>query len=129
MFDLNNKTALVTGGSRGIGRATVLANAGTRVIVHYGRAADQANTLIAEIRAKGGKADAVGADLAQPDGPAKLARHVKAIIGDKLDIVVANAGISGSATIAEQTVTDFDNLWAVNVRALFPGPAASAAAA
>jgi 3-oxoacyl-[acyl-carrier protein] reductase len=115
MFDLNNKTALVTGGSRGIGRATVLAlaNAGVHVIVHYGRAADEANALVNEIRAKGGKADAVGADLAEPDSPAK---QVKAIIGDKLDIVVANAGISGAATIAEQTVADFDSFWAVNVR-------------
>jgi 3-oxoacyl-[acyl-carrier protein] reductase len=118
MFDLNNKTALVTGGSRGIGRATVLAlaNAGVHVIVHYGRAADEANALVKEIRAKGGKADAVGADLAEPDSPAKLAEQVKAIIGDKLDIVVANAGISGAATIAEQTVADFDSYWAVNVR-------------
>ncbi|MDB5393794.1 MAG: oxidoreductase [Rhodospirillales bacterium] len=119
MFDLNNKTALVTGGSRGIGRATVLAltHAGAHVIVHYGRAADEAAALVNEIRAKGGKADAVGADLAQPDSPAKLAEQVKAIVGGKLDIVVANAGVSGAATIAEQTVADFDSLWAVNVRA------------
>jgi 3-oxoacyl-[acyl-carrier protein] reductase len=119
MFDLNNKTALVTGGSRGIGRASVLAlaSAGAHVIVHYGRAIEDANALVDAIRGKGGKADAVGADLAQPDGPAKLAQQVKAFVGDKLDIVVANAGISGSATIAEQTVADFDKLWAVNVRA------------
>jgi 3-oxoacyl-[acyl-carrier protein] reductase len=114
MFDLNNKTALVTGGSRGIGRATVL---GAHVIVHYGRAADQADAVVREIRAKGGKADAVGADLAQPDSPAKLPAQVKAIVGSRLDIVVANAGIAGSATIAEQTVADFDSHWAVNVRA------------
>jgi 3-oxoacyl-[acyl-carrier protein] reductase len=119
MFELNNKTALVTGGSRGIGRASViaLAHAGAHVIVHYGRSADEANALVAEIRGKGGKADAVTADLAQPDGPVKLAEQVKAIVGDKLDILVANAGVSGSATIAEQTVAGFDNLWAVNVRA------------
>lgn len=77
MFDLNNKTALVTGGSRGFGHATVLAlaNAGAHVIVHYGRAADQANPLVREIRAKGGKADAVGAELATTihvDGGSKL---------------------------------------------------------
>jgi NAD(P)-dependent dehydrogenase (short-subunit alcohol dehydrogenase family) len=119
MFDLNSKTALVTGGSRGIGRAIVLAlaHAGAHVIVHYGRAVDQANALVNDIRAKGGKADAVQADLAQPDSPAKLAEQVKAIVGGKLDIVVANAGVSGAATIAEQTVADFDSLWAVNVRA------------
>src|SRR3984957_8010449 len=111
MFNLNNKTALVTGGARGIGRATVLAlaDAGAHVIIHYGRSADEANALVAEIRAKGGKANAVTADLAQPDSPAKLAEQVKAIVGNKLDIVVANAGVSGSATIAEQTVADFDS--------------------
>ena len=119
MFELTNKTALVTGGSRGIGRASVvaLANAGAHVIVHYGRSADEANALVAEIRGKGGKADAVQVDLARPDSPAKLAQQVKAIVGDRLDILVANAGVSGAATIAEQTVAGFDNLWAVNVRA------------
>jgi 3-oxoacyl-[acyl-carrier protein] reductase len=121
MFDLNNKTALVTGGSRGIGRATVLAlaNAGAHVIVHYNRAADEANAVVNKIRAKGGKADAVRADLAHPDSPVKLAGEVKEIVGSKLDIVVANAGVAGSATIAEQTVADFDSYWAVNVRARY----------
>jgi 3-oxoacyl-[acyl-carrier protein] reductase len=99
-------------GWRGIGRATVLAlaNAGAHVIVHYGQAADEANALVNEIHAKGGKADAVKAELAE---------QVKAIVGDKLDIVVANAGVSGAATIADQTVVDFDSFYTVNVRALY----------
>jgi NAD(P)-dependent dehydrogenase (short-subunit alcohol dehydrogenase family) len=59
------------------------------------------------------------ADLAAPDGPHRLAKQVRAIVGDRLDILVANAGISKAATIEETTVEDFDKLFAVNVRAPF----------
>ncbi len=119
MNNLSNKTALVTGASRGMGRATssALARDGARVIVHYGRAASEADALVSEILAAGGRAETVAADLASPDGPSKLAAQVRAIVGDKLDILVANAGISGSAPIADQTMAHFDELYAVNVRA------------
>src|SRR5215475_8065158 len=75
MTSLANKTALVTGASRGMGRATALALAagGARVIVHYGRNADEARAVVDQIRAAGGRADAVAADLAAPDGAHKLA--------------------------------------------------------
>jgi 3-oxoacyl-[acyl-carrier protein] reductase len=119
MTDLTNKTALVTGASRGIGRAAALAlaAAGARVIVHYGRGADEAQAVVAQIRANGGRADAVDADLAAPDGAHKLAAKVRALVGDRLDVIVANAGISKAAPIEDVTVQDFDNLFAVNVRA------------
>ena len=70
MANVANKTALVTGASRGMGRATALAlaAAGARVIIHYGRNADEAKTVVDQIRATGGRADAVAADLAAPDG-------------------------------------------------------------
>ena len=121
MGNLSGKTALVTGASRGIGRATALAlaTAGAQVVVHYGRGADEAEAVVAEIRKAGGRADAVGADLSAPDGAHKLARQVRAVVGDRLDILVANAGISKAATIEETTVEDFDKLFAVNVRAPF----------
>lgn len=118
MSTLANKTALVTGASRGMGRATALAlaAAGARVIVHYGRNADEARSVVDQIRAAGGRADAVAADLAAPDGAHMLAAQVRDLAGGSLDIIVANAGISKSAAIEDMTVKDFDNLFAVNVR-------------
>jgi 3-oxoacyl-[acyl-carrier protein] reductase len=121
MSKLNGKTALVTGASRGIGRAIALAlaQAGAQVLVHYGSSESEADAVVAVIRQGGGKAEKVGADLRQPDGAHTLAKQVRDIVGGRLDILVANAGISKSATIEATTVEDFDNLFAVNVRAPF----------
>jgi NAD(P)-dependent dehydrogenase (short-subunit alcohol dehydrogenase family) len=121
MTALSGKTALVTGASRGIGRASALAlaRAGAQVLIHYGRGKDEAEIVAREIRDLGGRAQIVGADLAAGDGPHMLAKQVRSIVGDRLDIVVANAGISKGATIEETSVADFDNLFAVNVRAPF----------
>jgi 3-oxoacyl-[acyl-carrier protein] reductase len=121
MTALQNKTALVTGASRGIGRATAmaLAEAGAHVLVHYGRSKQEAKSLVADIQRKGGHADAISADLATPEGAAVLAQQVRSIIGDRLDVLVLNAGMSKSARIADHTVEDFDRLFATNVRGPF----------
>jgi 3-oxoacyl-[acyl-carrier protein] reductase len=121
MANLNGKTALVTGASRGMGRAAALAlaAAGACVLVHYGSGAKEAEAVVAEIRKAGGRAEAVAADLSAPDGAHKLARQARSIVGDRLDILVANAGVSKPATIEETTIEDFDKLFAVNVRAPF----------
>ncbi|BBU30478.1 short-chain dehydrogenase [Burkholderia sp. THE68] len=119
MTNLTGKTALVTGASRGIGRAIALAlaKAGARVLVHFGSTEDAADSVVEAILAAGGSADKVAADLRAADGPHELAKRVRALAGDRLDILIANAGISKAAAIEETTVEDFDNLFAVNVRA------------
>jgi 3-oxoacyl-[acyl-carrier protein] reductase len=121
MSILEHKTALVTGASRGIGRATALAlaEAGAHVLVHYGRSKQEAESVVAEIQSKGGHANAISADLGTPDGAALLAKQVRSTIGSRLDVLVLNAGISKSARIADHTIEDFDNLFATNVRGPF----------
>jgi NAD(P)-dependent dehydrogenase (short-subunit alcohol dehydrogenase family) len=118
---LSGKTALITGASRGIGRATALefAKAGAQVLVHYSSSEKEADAVVAEIRIIGARAEKVGANLRQADGPQRLAGQVRAIVGERLDVLVANAGISKAASIEDTTVEDFDNLFAVNVRAPF----------
>jgi 3-oxoacyl-[acyl-carrier protein] reductase len=121
MNRLDGKTALVTGASRGIGRATAiaLAAAGAQVLVHYGRSEEAAEAVVKEIHSAGGKAGRVGSDLRRADGAHLLANQTRSVIGDRLDILVVNAGISKAASIEETTIEDFDNLFAVNVRAPF----------
>jgi NAD(P)-dependent dehydrogenase (short-subunit alcohol dehydrogenase family) len=117
----HNKTALVTGASRGIGRATALALAetGAHILAHFGRSAQEAESLVSQIQTKGGNANAISADLGPPNGAALLAKQVLSIVGDRLDVLVLNAGISKAARIADYTVEDFDNLFATNVRSPF----------
>jgi 3-oxoacyl-[acyl-carrier protein] reductase len=121
MINLTGKTALVTGASRGLGKATALAlaKAGAQVLVHYGNAAAEAKAVVAEIQAAGGRADAIQGDLGAPDGAHRLAKQVRAVVGERLDVLIANAGISVGATIEETSVEDFDRMFAVNVRAPF----------
>jgi 3-oxoacyl-[acyl-carrier protein] reductase len=121
MDNLSGKTALVTGASRGLGRAAALALAheGARVLVHYGSGKAEATAVAAEITAAGGRADVLAADLAAPDGAHQLASQVKRLLGERLDILVANAGISIGATIEDAKIEDFDRMFAVNVRAPF----------
>lgn len=94
MIALHGRTALVTGGSRGIGRAVVamLARAGADVAVGYHTRAAEAETVAAEARAAGRRAIAVGGDLADPAAVDAITRAVAEAFG-RLDIFVANAGI------------------------------------
>lgn len=121
MNTLQGKTALVTGASLGIGRATALAlaDAGARVLVHYRSAADEANAVVAHIHNAGGDATALNADLAAADGPAVLAQNAREFLDGWLNILVLNAGISKAAPIERQTMEDFDNLFSTNVRSPF----------
>jgi NAD(P)-dependent dehydrogenase (short-subunit alcohol dehydrogenase family) len=102
-----------------MGRATALAlaAAGARIIVHYGRNAGEADAVVDQIRKAQGRADAISTDLAMPDGPHALAAHVRSLVGERLDILVSNAGISSATSFENMTVQQFDELFAVNVRA------------
>src|ERR1700728_1751894 len=121
MATLQGKTALVTGASRGIGRATAaaLAEAGAHILAHYGRSEQDAESLVAAIRSQGGRAHAIRADLGTPEGATLLAKEVRTIVGGRLDVLVLNAGISKAARLADYTIEDFDNLFATNVRSPF----------
>jgi 3-oxoacyl-[acyl-carrier protein] reductase len=119
MSDLAGRTALVTGASRGIGRATALAlaKAGARVLVHYSSAEQAADAVVKEIKSTGGDAETMAADLSVNDGAHRLAEKVRAVAGTRLDILVANAGVSKLASLEETTMEDFDRMYSVNLRA------------
>jgi 3-oxoacyl-[acyl-carrier protein] reductase len=121
MNTLAGKTAVVTGASRGKGRvvALALARAGAQVIVHCGHSAHEAETVVREIRGIGSRSDAISVDLSTREGPHQLARRVRAIVGDRLDILVANAGMSTRNVVRDNSVEDFDQQLALNVRAPF----------
>jgi NAD(P)-dependent dehydrogenase (short-subunit alcohol dehydrogenase family) len=87
--------------------------------VHYGRSAQDAESLVAGILSKGGRANAIRADLGTPKGATLLAKEVRLIVGERLDVLASNAGISKAAIIKDHTVTDFNNLFATNVRGPF----------
>lgn len=120
MGALTGKTALVTGASRGIGRAIAerLAAEGARVGVHYGSNDDAAKAVVAAIQEAGGEAFALRAELGVPGDAAALwaefDRHA-----DGLDILVNNAGIGLLAPVEGVQEADFDRVFAVNVKSLF----------
>ncbi|WP_409240137.1 SDR family oxidoreductase [Streptomyces sp. PA5.6] len=117
---LAGKTALVTGGSRGIGRgiAERLGRDGARVGVHYGSNEVAAKETVAAIEAAGGSAFAFGAELGVPGDAdalwAEFDRHA-----DGLDILVNNAGIGLYSHVGEVEEEDYDRVFAVNTKALF----------
>ncbi|MEU8785644.1 SDR family oxidoreductase [Streptomyces sp. NPDC048637] len=125
MSALSGKTALVTGGSRGIGRAISerLAREGARVGVHYGRDGTAAKETVSAIEAAGGRAFAIQAELGVP-GDVKALWAAFDEQAEGLDILVNNAGINKAADgtlkrIEAVTAEDFDLLFAVNTKAPF----------
>jgi 3-oxoacyl-[acyl-carrier protein] reductase len=117
MFKLDGKVAIVTGGSRGIGRACAeaLAGQGAHVVVTYVRGAEEAAKVVAGIQEKGGKAEAVGFDV----GDMKACEEAIADVAKRhgrLDILVANAGIAVDGLLLRVKEEDFDRVFDVNVK-------------
>jgi 3-oxoacyl-[acyl-carrier protein] reductase len=119
-IDLSPRTALITGGSRGIGRATaeLLARAGARVAINYVRDEAAANDAVKQIRAAGGEAMALAGDVSQVDQARQLVRDVVTAWG-RLDIVVNNAGIWDEDVAGRGDVAVWDRTYAINQRGAF----------
>jgi len=117
---LSGKAALVTGASRGIGRAIAarLARDGAAVAVNYASRAAEARQVVAEIEAAGGKAIAVQADVGKVSEIVRLFDETIARFG-KLDILVNNAGIMPTNPVSAVTEAEFDRIFAVNVKGTF----------
>ncbi|MFF7337809.1 SDR family oxidoreductase [Streptomyces sp. NPDC008163] len=114
------RTALVTGGSRGIGAATALrlARDGADVALTYVRDEHAAKEVVAAIEATGRRAVALRADSADPEAAASVVHRAAAELG-RLDILVNNAGLGVLGPIGTLTPADVDRVLAVNVRAVF----------
>ncbi|GAB4482696.1 MAG: 3-oxoacyl-[acyl-carrier-protein] reductase [Thermodesulfovibrionales bacterium] len=119
-IDLNGKIALVTGGSRGIGRQCCigLAAAGATVVVNYNRSADKAEELKQEIISRGGRAEIFKADLSSPEEAEKIFAHIRSAYG-RLDILVNNAGIVKDNLMLSMDIRDWDRVIDLNLRAAF----------
>jgi 3-oxoacyl-[acyl-carrier protein] reductase len=121
MAPLDGKTALVTGASRGIGRAAALRLAadGASVAVHYGTNEELAKDTVAEIQRSGGQAFPIGVELGVDGDVDKLFAALEPWLdGHRLDILVNNAGMATEAdTIDRATLEQYDRVFAINVRA------------
>jgi 3-oxoacyl-[acyl-carrier protein] reductase len=118
--NLRGRTALVTGGSRGIGAAVVraLAGAGAAVAVNYRERAAEADALVEEITGAGGRAVAIAADVSQGPAVAAMVEQVASRLGP-IDILVNNAGIAITRGVDDLTEDDFDRTIAVNLKSAF----------
>ena len=119
MSRLSGKIAVVTGASKGIGAgiARSLAAEGAAVVVNYGTSKDGADRVVADIKAKGGKAIAVQGDVARPADVKKIFVETKKAFG-RLDILVNNAGVYKFSPLEEVTEAEFHRHFNINVMGL-----------
>ena len=117
---LDGQVAVVTGGSRGIGRACAieLAKQGATVVVNYTSAEDAANSCKAEIEAAGGKAIVVQADVSTSEGARALIKAAEDQLG-KVDILVNNAGVNRDRTIQRMSDAEWDEVLQTDLSSIF----------
>ena len=120
MKEFEGKTAIVTGGSRGIGRgiAERLAEGGANVLITYAGNAAAAEEVVKVLTEKGVQAAAVQADAADPDSAAKVVEAAKAL-GDRIDILVNNAGITRDNLLMRMKDEEFDAVIATNLKGVY----------
>src|SRR3984893_5918378 len=119
MGKLTNKVAVVTGASKGIGAgiAKALAADGASVVVNYASSKDGADKVVADIKAKGGKAVAVQGDVSKQADISKLFAETKKAFG-RLDVLVNNAGVYEFAPLGDVTEAQFHKMFDLNVLGL-----------
>ena len=117
---LKNKVALITGGSRGIGKAVALlfASQGATVAINYSSSEDEAKQVVEEIQRMGGKAMAIGANVANGEDAKAMIKKVVSAYGS-LDILVNNAGITKDMLLLRMTELEFDDVIDVNLKGVF----------
>jgi 3-oxoacyl-[acyl-carrier protein] reductase len=112
--------ALVTGASRGIGRAVALklASDGFSVAVNYAASADKADAVVAQIKANGGMAFAVQADVSDPDAVTAMVSEVESEFGP-VTVLVNNAGITDDGLLLRMSPDQWDRVLSTNLRSVF----------
>ena len=119
---LENRVAIVTGASSGVGAATALryARAGARVVVNFAQSADAADNIVDQVRSDGGQAIAVRADVTDPNAVAAMAASARSEFGGRIDVLVNNAfpGFLGGS-VGDADWQDFATSWEVMVRGAF----------
>lgn len=120
MSELKDRVSLVTGGSRGIGRAIALAlaEAGSKVAINYRERGNDASAVVEKINTSGGRAAAFSADVSQRIAVQDMVREVEERLG-AIDILVNNAGIAAARGLDDITEEDFDRTIAVNLKSAF----------
>ncbi len=119
MAQISGKVAVVTGASKGIGAAVAekLAENGAAVVVNYATSAEQANAVVERIKARGGRAKAVRADVSKADEAGRLLQDAVSEFG-RVDVLVNNAGVYEFRPLAEIDEEHFDRLFNLNVKGL-----------